>query len=420
MKKIWILIKREYTEAVFKKSFIILTLLIPVIMIGMGIVPTLLIGVDSEKPNRIQIIDETDFVYDELNESLDDSLKDGSKKFLIDRVELTDSVQAIIDAQRARVESEDIDGFIHIPADIVEEGKLDYYAKNVANFDINRRLRGAIGEIVINHRLEASGLVAEEINKLTKSLSLKTYKIVKGGTQAESGFLTEYLTTFAFVIILYITIFGYGANVMREIIQEKTTRIIEVLLSSANPFQMMAGKILGQGSVGLTQYLIWSAIGVGLITYGGSMMPVSAGALNIAPEIFLYFILFYVLGFFIFSSMYAAIGAITTTEQEAQQVSAPIVFILIIPLMLIGFMVKNPDSTMITVLSYIPFFTPIIMFTRINLSTPSSFEILASIILLILTVLVLIWLTAKIYRIGILMYGKRPTLPEIWKWIQTK
>lgn len=420
MKKIWILIKREYTEAVFKKSFIILTLLIPVIMIGMGIVPTLLIGVDSEKPNRIDIIDESDFVYDELSESLDDSLKDGSKKFLIERVELTDSVQAIIDAQRARVESEDIDGFIHIPADIVEEGKLDYYAKNVANFDINRRLRGAIGEIVINHRLEASGLVAEEINKLTKSLSLKTYKIVKGGTQAESGFLTEYLTTFAFVIILYITIFGYGANVMREIIQEKTTRIIEVLLSSANPFQMMAGKILGQGSVGLTQYLIWSAIGVGLITYGGSMMPVSAGALNIAPEIFLYFILFYILGFFIFSSMYAAIGAITTTEQEAQQVSAPIVFILIIPLMLIGFMVKNPDSTMITVLSYIPFFTPIIMFTRINLSTPSSFEILTSIILLILTVLVLIWLTAKIYRIGILMYGKRPTLPEIWKWIQTK
>jgi ABC-2 type transport system permease protein len=389
-------------------------------MIGMGIVPTLLIGVDSEKPNRIDIIDESDFFYDELSESLDDSLKDGSKKFLIDRVELTDSVQAIIDAQRARVESEDIDGFIHIPVDIVKEGKLDYYAKNVANFDINRRLRGAIGEIVINHRLEASGLVAEEINKLTKSLSLKTYKIVKGGTQAESGFLTEYLTTFAFVIILYITIFGYGANVMREIIQEKTTRIIEVLLSSANPFQMMAGKILGQGSVGLTQYLIWSAIGVGLITYGGSMMPVSAGALNIAPEIFLYFILFYILGFFIFSSMYAAIGAITTTEQEAQQVSAPIVFILIIPLMLIGFMVKNPDSTMITVLSYIPFFTPIIMFTRINLSTPSSFEILASIILLILTVLVLIWLTAKIYRIGILMYGKRPTLPEIWKWIQTK
>jgi ABC-2 type transport system permease protein len=384
----------------------------------MGVMPTLLIGFDSEDPIRLDIIDESGFVYNRLNTTLDDTLKNGEIKFQLNQVLVNDSLGKIISSQRLMVEDEKIEGFLYVPTDVSETNYIEFYAKNVANFDLNRRIRGAVGIIVTNHRLEQSGLDAEKINNLTRGLSLKTYKIVKGVTQAESGFLTEYLTTFAFVIILYITILGYGANVMREIIQEKSSRIIEVLLSSANPFQLMAGKILGQASVGLTQYMIWSIIGIGLATYGGTIFPSAANSFNFSPAIFIYFILFYILGFFLFASLYAGVGAITNSEQEAQQIAAPIILILIVPLMLIGFMVKNPDSTMVAVLSYIPVFTPIIMFTRINLSTPSSLEIFGSILLLIFTILLIIWITSKIFRIGILMYGKRPTLPEIVKWIR--
>jgi len=418
MKKIWILIKREFVEAVYKKSFIILTILIPIIMIGMGVIPTLLIGLDSEESIKLNVIDESRFVYSKLISSLDDTLKSGEPKFLLEEISVQDSINLIIDGQRLLVEQEKIAGFIHIPADVAESNHIEFFAKNVANFDLNRRIRGSVGEIVTDYRLERSGLDSEKIHNLTRGLSIKTYKIVKGGTQADSGFVSTYLTTFAFVIILYITIFGYGANVMREIIQEKTSRIIEVLLSSASPFQLMAGKILGQASVGLTQYLIWSAVGIGLTVFGGSIFPSAAGSFNISPTIFIYFILFYILGFFLFASLYAGIGSITNSEQEGQQLAAPLILILIIPLMLIGFMVKNPDSTMITVLSYIPVFTPIIMFMRINLTTPAPIEIIGSIGLLILTIIFIIWISSKIFRIGILMYGKRPTLPEIFKWVR--
>lgn len=418
MKKIWTLIKREYTEAVFKKSFIILTLLIPVIMIGMGIVPSVLIGLDSEEPYRLSIIDETEMIYDRLAMTLSDTLKDGSPKFLITRTARNDSLHICITSARMEVEKESIDGFIHIPPGIFEDDRMYFYARNVANFNLNQRIRSAVEQIVIEHRLEASGLDVQVVNKLTRRLDLKTFKIMKGGEQKDSGFMTEYLTTFAFVIILYITLLGYGANVMREIIQEKTARITEVLLSSANPFQLMAGKILGQGAVGLTQYFIWSVVGLGLIFFGSAVLPVSENLFRISPVVFIYFILFYVLGYILFSSLYAAVGAISGSEQEAQQVAAPIIFILIIPLMLIGFMVKNPDSTLISIISFIPVFTPIIMFMRINLSPPPAAEIWGSVVLLILTILVVIWITAKVFRVGILMYGKRPTLPEIIRWVR--
>jgi ABC-2 type transport system permease protein len=210
----------------------------------------------------------------------------------------------------------------------------------------------------------------------------------------------------------------YGMTVMRSIIQEKTTRIIEVLLSAANPFQIMAGKILGLGSVSFTQYLIWALFGMILLVFGAQVMPVSAEAFSFSPMILFYFVLFYVLGYFLFASMYAGVGAVTNNDQEAQQLATPITFMLIIPIILISFMVKNPDSTVVQVLSYIPFFSPIIMFARINLASPPLIEIWASIIILIITIIFMIWIVSKIFRIGILMYGKRPTLPEIAKWLR--
>ncbi len=414
--------KREYKESVLKKSFIIITILMPVIMIALGIVPSMLLTLESQESIRINVLDETGFVYSELANTLkDDTLKDGSQRYLLNRVDKgLQSSDEVVQQQKANLAQKNVEGFLHIPANVLESDEIHYFAKNVANIDVNRQLRNSVRKIINDHRIQKSGLEPAFINELTRPLELRTIKITESGQESERGFAEEYFGTFIFVLILYMTIILHGNSIMRSIIEEKTTRIIEVLLSSSNPFQLMAGKILGMGSVGLTQYIIWASFGIGLILFGGNILPISKDYFNFSPMIFIYFVIFYILGYFVFAAMYAAIGSISNSEQEAQQVGGPVVFLLIIPLMILGLLVKNPDSTLVTAMSLIPFFSPILMFARINLTAPGFLQIASAIVILALTILVLIWLTSKIYRIGILMYGKRPNLPEIIKWIRHK
>ena len=418
MNKIFTIIKREYKEAVFKKSFIIMTILTPVIMVAMGIIPSLLVTMDVETPSVLSVYDETGIVAPKLAEALDDTLKGGVPRFLINYIKAGFSTDEIVEQQKQELTAENIDGFLFIPENIIEDGELVFYSKNVANFDLNRRLRKSVSSITVDHRLINSGLDKNLVNELTKAVSMKTIKITKGGEESERGFTDEFFSTFIFVLILYVTLIMYGMSIMRSIIQEKTTRIIEVLLSSTSPFQIMAGKIFGQGSVGLTQYVIWAVFGLLLFVFGAKVMPVSADAFSFSPMILFYFVLFYILGYFLFATMYTGVGAVTNTDQEAQQMSTPITLMLVVPIILISFMVKNPDNGVVEVLSYIPFFSPIIMFARINLSEPSLIEIWSSIGILVVSIVIMIGLVSKIYRVGILMYGKRPTLPEIIRWVK--
>lgn len=420
MNKIWTIIKREYKEAVFKKSFIIMTILTPLIMVGLGVIPSLLIMVDTEKALSIDVIDESGFVFQPFVENMKDTLEDGSSRFQFRQINTESGYQEVLAAEKLMIENESIDGLLVIPAGISEQGEIEYYTKNVANLHVNRLLRQTVNDIVSENRILKSGLEPDLVNKLTQNIDMKTIKIVKGGVESERGFMDEYFSTFIFVLILYLTLILYGTSIMRSIVQEKTSRVIEVMLSGVNPYQLMFGKILGQGSVGLTQYIIWAAFGIGLVLFGGSVVPISSKYFNFSPMIFIYFVIFYILGYFLFSVLYAAVGAVTNNDTEAQQMSMPIIMLLIVPIMLIGFLVNNPDSTVAVTLSLIPFFSPIIMFARINLTTPPFYEIFGSIGLLIITIIFLIWMVAKIYRVGILMYGKRPTMPEILKWLRYK
>jgi len=421
MNKIWTIIKHEYKETVFKKSFIISTILGPAIMLALVFIPALLIKMEVEEPTKITVIDYTDFAFDKLTEKLNQKLSNGQDKYILDRPDF-DAIdyEQQKEILKAEILDEKINGFILIPASIVDSGRIEYYSKNVGNLDLNRNLQQSVNDLIIEHRIAQSGLEPDLVKRLTNRVGLKTIKIRKGQEEKERGFGDEYMGTFAFVMILYITILLYGTSIMRGVIQEKTSRVIEVLLSSTNSFQLMAGKIFGLGSIGLTQYLIWSIFGLGLIFYGAAFMPFSSDWFNFSPMIFVYFVLFFILGYFLFATLYAAVGAMTNSEQEAQQLSMPIVFSLIIPLLMVGFLVKNPDSTIATVLSMIPFFSPILMFTRINLTTPPFYEIWGAILLLIIAIIISIWIVSRIYRIGILMYGKKPNLPEIIKWIKAK
>lgn len=312
-----------------------------------------------------------------------------------------------------------IDGLIYIPETVIDSAMVEFYARNVGNFDLNRQIRNAINSIIVDHRIHQSGLDPGIIKQLTKDISLRTVKIQKGQEEQEGSFIQDYFVTLAFVMILYLTILLYGASIMRGILEEKNSRVIEVLLSSANSFQLMAGKIIGLGSVGLTQYLIWSVMSLSILLYGTAMTGMGQIP-SINPVIFIYFVVFFILGYFLYATLYAAFGAMTNTDQEAQQASFPVVILLIVPLIMMTFIVKNPESSTSVVLSIIPFFSPLLMFARVNISNPPFIEVGMSILLLIVTIIISMWFVGRIYRVGILMYGKKPTLKELILWVRTK
>ena len=212
----------------------------------------------------------------------------------------------------------------------------------------------------------------------------------------------------------------YGQVIMRGVIEEKSSRVVEVVLSSLRPFQLMMGKILGIGAVGLTQFSIWTLFGIGASIYSTSFIPAGAGFSmpSIPAHVFVYFVVFFILGYFLFGTLFAAIGSMVNSEKEAQQLVMPVTMFLIIPIMLMIFIIRAPDSSLAVFLSFIPFFAPILMFLRITVLLPPFGQIGASIVILILTILLMVWLTAKIYRVGILMYGKRPKFAEIVRWIR--
>jgi len=212
----------------------------------------------------------------------------------------------------------------------------------------------------------------------------------------------------------------YGWTLMRGVMEEKTSKIVEVVVSSVRPFELLSGKILGIASVGLVQYGIWFAIGFVLYMVNPMNFKAEAGTSLVKPSELLLLVVFYLLGFFFYASIYAAAGSVCTTDQEAQQIQMPVVMCLILPLMLMGLILRSPDSPWLVVLSLIPLFAPTLTVMRASLVDVPLWQILGSMLSLALGTVVVAYLGARIYRVGILMTGKRPTVPEIFRWIRQR
>jgi ABC-2 type transport system permease protein len=231
--------------------------------------------------------------------------------------------------------------------------------------------------------------------------------------------MEAYMGTFAFVLILYMSLLLYGIAVMRGILEEKSNRVMEVLLGSVSTDQLMTGKIVGIGLVGLTQLAIYVVTATLLRLYVGltAMQAGWAGALDaVSPANLGYFCLFFILGYFLYTSMFAAVGAVCNSEQEAQNLQSPLVMCLVVPMVMTFFFVRNPDSPAAVVASLIPIFSPMVMFMRITILTPPLWQIALSILILLITIYFFFRGVARVFRIGVLMYGKRPTVPEILRW----
>jgi ABC-2 type transport system permease protein len=425
MRKILSVIKREYLQIVKTKGFIIGTILGPVLIGAIIFVPVLVSMVSVGQQEQIGVVDETQQIFEALDEKLDHKLKDGSRLYILEEYKPEADMKALRKRLSQKVLAKSLNAYIYIPEDITEGGAAEYVSEHVSDFTKLRNINEALNSVVIEKRLRQEGLDPQKISQYIKRVGLKTIKVTKKGEEEEDTGGT-FLISYILVLILYMTLFFYGAIIMRGVIEEKTSRVVEIVLSSLRPFQLMAGKILGIAAVGFTQYAIWAIFGFSATRYSRSLIrsffPGASGFRlpTVPPYIFIYFVLFFILGYFLYGTFYAAIGSMVNSEKEAQQLLFPVTMFLVIPVLLIMLVMRAPDSTLSVVLSLIPFFAPILMLLRICVLLPPFIQIAGSILIMLLTILLMIWLTAKIYRVGILMYGKRPSFQEIVKWIRYK
>lgn len=422
MKKILSVIKREYIQIVRTKGFIIGTILGPIVMAAFIVVPILVQFVSVDKQEKIGIVDLSRVVYWELDEKLDQKLKDGNRRYLLQEFTPRENVEELLGELNGKVLAKELSAYIFIPENIAEGGVAEYVSEHVSDFDKQGNIGQALSSIIIAKRLRGEGLDPEKIGQYMRPVRLETKKVTARGVERDTG--GTFMISFVLVIILYTTVLFYGQIILRGVIEEKSSRVVEIVLSSLRPFQLMAGKILGIAAVGFTQYAIWALFGIAATRYSGNVVsrffPAAANLAipTIPAYIFIYFIIFFVLGYFLYGTMYAGIGSMVNNEKEAQQLVMPVTMFLVVPIMLMMFVIRSPDSSVSVILSLIPFFAPILMLLRISVLLPPFPQIAASIILLILTTVLMIWISAKIYRVGILMYGKRPNLFEIIKWMR--
>jgi ABC-2 type transport system permease protein len=422
MHKVWMVLRREYLESIKKKAFWIGTFIFPFFIVGMlGIqVVASMISPDTQKP--IAVIDATGKIAAPFAEKLaEKKLKDDSPRYPVEIIEPGVDAEQTRSTSLDRVDSGEFYGLVTIGPDVDDEKNFRLDWKNIGDQSTENALEGALQEAVVGVRIEKSELDLDpkKLRELTKWAQLNTYQVTKGGESKEKGFEDAFIPTFIFVMMLYFLIYFHGYSMTRGIIQEKTSRVMEVLLGSVSPDQLMTGKILGIGLVGLTQVSIYML--TGWLARTAAQFLMNIGDMErfldtIAPGKLLAFGVFYLFGYFIFVSIFAIVGAACNSDQEAQQLQLPIVGCLMLPMMTTFFFVANPDSTGAVVMSLIPIFTPMVMFMRISVLTPPLWQIALSLLLMSGTIYLFFRAAAKVFRIGTLMYGKRPGIREIWRW----
>ena len=410
--KLWAIVKREYIERVRTKAFLIGTILGPIVMAALMVAP-MLAARSKSKPLRIAVVDWTGELRGPIEEALQEATDDGRKRFDV-RPAGADAPEAAEAAFKKAVLDKSLDGYLSLPKDAVGTAKASYYGRNVSNFSVLRTLERTVSGVLVTRRLTSAGLDAARVNDLTRALDMKTIRLSEQGEREDKG--AAMFLAMILLMILYVGILMWGQTVMTSVIEEKTSRVVEVMASGVPPTTLLMGKLLGVGAAGLTQFLVWalSLLVVSLVSgsLGATDMP------EVTPLVLASFVVFYLLGFFFYASLYAAIGAAVNTVQEAQSFVFPVLLPIILAIACWPAVMQSPDGPLAFTVSMIPGMSPVIMFLRIVVLTPPMWQLLLSIALLVLGILGVVWMAARVYRVGILMYGKRPTFPEIVRWVR--
>ncbi|HEX5132134.1 MAG TPA: ABC transporter permease [Candidatus Krumholzibacteria bacterium] len=415
--KVQHIIRREFLEYVRRRSFIVSTLLVPVLMLVFFVVPVLFAELEPDKTYRVAVVDQTGEIAPGVVAALTDTLSSGRRKYAAEAVPAPGGSYA---AERtARVEqlrAGHLDIVIAIPDTVLVGGHAAYITREERNMNVLDRFETVITESVIQQRLAGEGLDYTRVKDLTAGVTLDMQQMTAQGGLEEKSFLSDYGIVFVFTMILYSALLSWGMTISKSIIEEKGSRVIEVLLSAVTPRDLMVGKLVGVGLAGLTQLSVWASMGAVVSLYASMGLVATLSSFHIAPAVFLYLILFFVLGFMLFSSLFMTIGSVCSTEQDAQQLQGLITLPMIVPILCLMLLLQNPNSTLAVVLSLIPMFAPMIMLARIILLQPPLWQILLSVALILGSIYLSITFAARVFRVGILMYGKRPSVREIVRW----
>ena len=425
MHKVWLIVHREYLERIRSKTFLLFTLLIPALMAGGILIPAKLAEIKSGTARRIVVVaanaDLAAAVKQELLAPPPAGSPAGSpeavapKDNFVVQVSTTPTAE-LHDALGQQVSAGTIDGFLWLNEDDLANHKATYSARDAADFQTSAVVRSALRTALVKQYLEQKGMTGPQVDTLLTPVVLRTVHITKGHEGA-SG-MTVFVTGFIMVMLLYVNVLVYGMSVMRSIIEEKNSRILEVLLSSVTAKELLAGKILGVGAVGLTQILIWLVIGSLFSIPGMVAAKAYLSNVHIAVSAIAWFGVFFLLGYFLYSTVYAALGAMVNSDQEAQQMQWLVLLPVVLSVFLANPVMQHPDSPMAVWLSLVPFLAPILMFIRVVGEQPPAWQVALCLTLMLATIYGLLALSSRIYRVGILMYGKRPTLPELRRWLK--
>ena len=435
MSNIWLIVAREFNERVRKKSFIITTLLMPVLMLGLMLAPALMMRYASGQTKTIVVIDRSGLVAQHLESR--------------DEVRFETSDLPVDTARRVMI---DKFGVLCIGADILANpSDVKLYANSASSMMLEENLRGQIAKVLEREKLRAYRI--EDLDRILADVKTDVkMQVVRNdeGSPSSGSSAVAAMVGLGLGMVLYMFLMIYGAMVMQSVIEEKSSRVLEVVVSSVRPFELMMGKIFGVASVAVVQVLIWGVLvcGVGALVMphlipaemmgsveamrAGTLDPTAAGVdmemvqtlatatdFGYVFQIFAYLLLYVIGGYLLYSAMFAAVGSAVDNVQDAQQLQTPIMLPIILSIFVMMVVMKDPNSPLVFWCSMIPFTSPVVMMARIPCGIP-TWEIVVSLAVLYATFMAMVWLAAKIYRVGIFMYGKKPTFKELYKWIRYK
>lgn len=428
MRNVWLVVKREYLERVRTRAFVIFTLLMPALVGAMVFVPAKLAGSKSGGTRHVVVVVSDASLGEGVRRELQD--KSGADEQNRDFADRTNVVATTYKVDVNTAPGEDlrqrlvadvgagnIDGFVWLTDEAITARKFRYSTKNANDFVESSAIRNAVSAALMKQQLSAHGVSAVEAENMLRRISMDTIRVDKGKESKPTSTIA-FLLPFLLMMMIYMTVLLYGVAVMRSVLEEKTNRVVEVLLSSITARELMAGKILGVGAVGLTQILIWAVLG-GVFSAPTmvAMRPYLAD-LQMPVSVYVFFPVFFVLGYMLYSTMYAGVASMVNSEEEAQQMQWPIILPLILCTVFAMAVIRQPNSQLAFWTSMFPLTAPIVMFVRIVSQQPPMWQIGLSVAILVVTIYGLMSLCSRIFRVGILMYGKRPTLPELLKWVK--
>lgn len=434
MNKMFAVLKREYLQTVRRKMFIIMSFLMPVLMAGLMFLPGLMVerGMGTKKVTILDGTGELQNAFTDADQSGEGDIEVGeSRRDLPGQISpayidargrnLDEAAKPFFERMNAEKKQDRIDGVLLIPGDALgnPDAKLRYYSRSSTDFMTQSRLSNRVNRAVTHSRLASRGIASADLDQLLKKLPVESVQLSRSGAQKKGG-AANFLVGFLLTALLIIPSFMYGLEIMRGIIHEKTDRVVEVLVSSMTPSQLLIGKILGVAAAGLTQVLVWGAMAAAIGGVGATVASLAGENLTqlLRPMTFVYFLIFFMLAYLTYVCVYAIGGAVCNNEREAQQLIAPITMVMMLPWFLMAGIITSPDSSLSVGFSLAPVFGPMTMYVRTLVADPPLWHILVSIAVSIATIAAFFWITAKIFRVGILSYGKRPTIPELWRWVK--